>query len=444
MKPTEKLNPRLFVSYAREDQTAAEQLSSCLAERGFRVFLDTEDIDPGDNFVSTLTHAVRKSDAIVPVVSSAYGQSRWGQAELYQALTSNKSAIPFLLSRDALTKLDDPLQRLLRDTQYVEADGDIAAATDKLVARLAGVRKRYRFSQLKLALAGCGVIAVLSYGLFWIVENLNSVQAERNRVTFFDKLFESENVLQSEKVVQLASIIEGDASVTAELALAAANPALSDVDRMNALLASSKLKKGEAEYRWYIEELDLENVSLASTSLNKVSFLKGNWHNISFTDTVFAKSIWTEDMRWSSARFNRSDFLGTEMTAVVAVDAEFIDSKFVGSVIDTTHFSKVRFRTSIDEAVEGNPVITPNFTLFERSTLISNREPPMDGVMDLTEVGDDVTFDEVLFVNTELKGWFDASWFRNSTFTNCVLPDGLTREALEEAGNIVEFGDFQG
>ena len=93
-----------------------------------------------------------------------------------------------------------------------------------------------------------------------------------------------------------------------------------------------------------------------------------------------------------------------------------------GVVIDTTNFSKVRFVTE-EPVVEGNPVITAEYALIERSTVISRRSPPDKGVLDLTLTGDDVVFDNVVFIDCRLEGWFRPEWFRNSSFERCALPE---------------------
>lgn len=115
---------------------------------------------------------------------------------------------------------------------------------------------------------------------------------------------------------------------------------------------------------------------------------------------------------------------------------EFINTKFRGATIDTTNFSKVRFLTETP-LVEGNPVITPSYVLFERSVLISRRTPPQEGVLDLTMTGDDMVFDNVLFVDCRLDGWFQPEWFRNSSFEHCELPNTLTKMNLAKTGNTV-------
>ena len=96
-------------------------------------------------------------------------------------------------------------------------------------------------------------------------------------------------------------------------------------------------------------------------------------------------------------------FYGSQFEAITAVDVSFVNSKFRGSTIDTTNFSKVRFVTETP-TTEGNPIITPYFTSFENSVLISRRKPPMAGVIDLTAVGDDIIFDDIFFKDCRLGG----------------------------------------
>jgi hypothetical protein len=114
-----------------------------------------------------------------------------------------------------------------------------------------------------------------------------------------------------------------------------------------------------------------------------------------------------------------------------------VNSKFRGSSIDTTNFSKVRFTTEMP-TTEGNPIITPYYTLFEHSVIISRRKPPAAGTIDLTAVGDDVVFDGVVFKDCRLEGWFRPEWFRNSSFERCVLPETLRKEQLLSEGNTVD------
>lgn len=141
------LSPRLFVSYSRHDYVFVEQLVGSLKRQGFRVFLDSSDIDPGDNFVAKLSKEIKRTTAIVPVISEKYSLSRWAQAELYQALTTNKMAIPVLISTGSISSLDEPLQRLLRDRQYVTINEEMSdqEVIDRLAELLSIARRRYRY-----------------------------------------------------------------------------------------------------------------------------------------------------------------------------------------------------------------------------------------------------------------------------------------------------------
>jgi hypothetical protein len=182
-----------------------------------------------------------------------------------------------------------------------------------------------------------------------------------------------------------------------------------------------------------------DRAELVGVIFANVSFLGGSWANVKIDDTAFADAFWPKDkdFRLSGTRFNNVLFYGSQFEAITAVDVAFVNSKFRGSTIDTTNFSKVRFVTETP-ATEGNPIITPYFTTFENSVLISRREPPTAGVIDLTAIGDDIVFDDVLFKDCRLEGWFRPEWFRNSSFERCVLPDSLSKEQLENAGNTVD------
>jgi TIR domain len=143
---TTLLSPQLFVSYARRDHDLADKLATELRRRGFRVFLDTSDIDPGDNFVSRLVKEIKHSTAIVAVISENYCLTRWGQAELYSALASNRVVIPVLIAPATMSVLDEPLQRLLRDTQYVTivCEPSNPGAFKHMGEMLTIARRRYR------------------------------------------------------------------------------------------------------------------------------------------------------------------------------------------------------------------------------------------------------------------------------------------------------------
>ena len=436
------LSPRLFVSYSRQDRAFVEPLVSALQSRGFRVFLDTSDIDPGDNFVTKLTLELKSATAIVAVISESYASSRWGQAELHHAIAMKKTVIPVLTSSGAISELDEPLQRLLRDTQFVDASGgamDLSAGT-RFAEMLLKARRKHRWNLVKRLAPLVLVAVVFLLSVWWAVSHSNELERSRRREGVLREITEARAVLQRERIAALSTLVAGDRQAIGEVLYLSQDPSQSDIARFNALALGSELRKGQKTWRWYVKDLDVERVSLDNVALANTSFLGGTWQDLEVRDSTFSGMYWSKSKEKNSslskARFRNVSFFGGEIDGIVAVDVAFINTKFRGVTIDTTHFSKVRFATE-EPIVEGNPVITPDYALIERSTLISRRSPPEAGVLDLTLTGDDVVFDEVMFVDCRLEGWFRPEWFRNSSFERCDLPESLTEESLVKAGNTV-------
>ena len=244
--------------------------------------------------------------------------------------------------------------------------------------------------------------------------NLNWWDQTRRRELVVNELVNAKRVLQHNRVAQLASSIAADREAIGQLLFLTQDPTISDVARFNALSMEGELRKGQKEYRWYPRDLDVYRADLNGITLANVSFLGGKWMDVQINDATFAGAFWSKEkgVTLSGARFRNVVFYGSEFEGITAVDVSFVNSKFRGSTVDTSNFSKVRFATETVPS-EGTPIITPYFTSFESSVLISRREPPAPGVMDLTALGDDVVFDDVIFKDCRLEGWFRPEWFRH-------------------------------
>lgn len=435
------LNPRLFPSYSREDSAFAINVQRSLEREGFSVFRDISSMSPGDNFVKTITAEISEATALVAIISPSYAESAWGKAELYAALTAPMLTIPIVTSQEALASLDEPLRRLLQDTHYVivahETDDLLVSGT--LAAQLARARRQHRTRiAFRLAAIAATVLFVVG-GVWWGVSNLDSRDRADRRDRALTELTRATKVIEHDRIVQIASSIGGDREAIGELLFLTGDPAISDVARFNALALESELRRGQKIYRWYLRDLDLEHVTLDGVVLNDVSFLGGKWSGVTIENGTLSGALWSKDKGFSmqGTRFRNVKIYGSEFEGVSSVDVAFANTKFRGSIVDTTGFAKVRFLTEEPQG-EGTPVITPSYTIFENSVVISRRDPPDPGVMDLNVVGDDVTFDRVVFKDCRLEGWFRAEWFRNSSFERCTLPASLNKESLEKAGNTVE------
>jgi hypothetical protein len=59
----------IFISYASEHRALAERIAFSLRGRGFRVFLDKDDLPPGGSYDDRIHGAIASSSALVFLVS---------------------------------------------------------------------------------------------------------------------------------------------------------------------------------------------------------------------------------------------------------------------------------------------------------------------------------------------------------------------------------------
>lgn len=77
----------VFLSYKSEDEEWVRRLKQALVERGLRVWLDRDEIRPGDRFVRALENGIETSGAVVMIVSPESLRSEWVRDEYERALT---------------------------------------------------------------------------------------------------------------------------------------------------------------------------------------------------------------------------------------------------------------------------------------------------------------------------------------------------------------------
>ena len=96
---------RLFISYRRiETQGIAIQLYELLDAHGFDVFLDSHSIRPGEPFQEVLWHRLADTDVIVLLDSPGFLTSRWTEAELAQANSTNIQILQLIWPDSTLQK----------------------------------------------------------------------------------------------------------------------------------------------------------------------------------------------------------------------------------------------------------------------------------------------------------------------------------------------------
>ena len=77
---------QIFLSYARSDEGFARTLSSQLEKRGFSVWSPSEEVLPGDNFWLRIGNALKKSKAMIVLLSPESMRSDHVRREIEYAL----------------------------------------------------------------------------------------------------------------------------------------------------------------------------------------------------------------------------------------------------------------------------------------------------------------------------------------------------------------------
>jgi hypothetical protein len=79
--------PRIFLAYVRENSAAAGRLFHDLEEAGYRPWLDTENLLPGQNWARSIQRAIEDADFVIPCFSKKSVLKRGGfQSELRFAM----------------------------------------------------------------------------------------------------------------------------------------------------------------------------------------------------------------------------------------------------------------------------------------------------------------------------------------------------------------------
>jgi hypothetical protein len=88
---------KIFISYSRQDATAADTIVAALTARGFDVTIDTRDLPFGEKWQAELAEFIRLSDTVIWLVSEASIKSHWVNWELDEVARRNKRLVPLMV-----------------------------------------------------------------------------------------------------------------------------------------------------------------------------------------------------------------------------------------------------------------------------------------------------------------------------------------------------------
>ena len=96
------MNKQIFISYARNDYAFAHQLLSALRDINVEGWMDEADVAAGAAIGEAVRSAIRKSNAVVVLVSPNSLLSRWVDFEVGAAQALGKPVVPILLEGSEL------------------------------------------------------------------------------------------------------------------------------------------------------------------------------------------------------------------------------------------------------------------------------------------------------------------------------------------------------
>jgi TIR domain len=124
---------QIFISHAQSDGTFAKSLSSQLRKRGFSVWSADEEVLPGDNIWLRMGEALKRSKAMVVLVSPDSMRSKTVRSEIEFALgDTNYEGRVF----PVLVRPTDEIPWILRKFKTFQAKGSAAKISETIANAL--------------------------------------------------------------------------------------------------------------------------------------------------------------------------------------------------------------------------------------------------------------------------------------------------------------------
>lgn len=427
--------PRIFISYAREDADVASWLLEVLEKRSFAVYMDTRGTLAGEQFLAVIVDHLRKSDAILALVSEHSAVSEWCQAELYYAHALSRAIIPIRLNSAHAIEVPAPLDLLQQQTQYVVIDsaGDRDAVAQSVHRRFQAVKRRAHFRWLRR----CAIIA-LTLGLFgWGFQSgFANLLRESDRRFLVSRLSHTQAILDDASLRQEAAKFSGDETLRARLLAIAEDTEQPVHTRLNACIIASDI--GGNSKRWYVEHLTWGKSTFRRSHLTNMTFRTGAINSVRFDDVSFNDVVWNSgpDVNVGGTTFSQCRFNGGEFANTNVIDSEFVNCFFDGTVLDVTGFGAVRFK-SVSENPNSEVITGGELCSFQNVVIANCREPAAPGVMDFSGPKNEVMFTNVVFESCRFRGFIRPSWFERCSFSHCSFPAAMALTELSSKENFV-------
>jgi len=122
----------IFISHSRQDREWTRQLTTALRGRGLSVWLDEDQIKPGEEWGRKILEGLQKSSHVVFLVGRGAAGSNAVALELGMALAAGKRIIPVIDTGVARDDIPGPIRR----RQYLKR-GDPKTVAEEIADAIA-------------------------------------------------------------------------------------------------------------------------------------------------------------------------------------------------------------------------------------------------------------------------------------------------------------------
>jgi hypothetical protein len=123
----------IFISFASQDAKTARTICTALEHRGFRCWISTRDIQPGENFQSSIVRAIRGAKVLLLVFTSNSNRSDEMTKELALASQQKLMVVPLRVEN---VDPSDAFAYEFATRQWIDLFADWEQAMNHLCARL--------------------------------------------------------------------------------------------------------------------------------------------------------------------------------------------------------------------------------------------------------------------------------------------------------------------
>ena len=109
----------VFISYIRHDATIAQKIANRLESNGLSVWLNTNSLRPGDNWLAEISKAIRTAKAFIVLISSESDSNNYLDAEIATAIATKSEYSGFRIIPVLLDKNSD-LPSFIDQYQYID------------------------------------------------------------------------------------------------------------------------------------------------------------------------------------------------------------------------------------------------------------------------------------------------------------------------------------